>query len=97
MNIYDEQEFAGQIRTLSIKQLQILLDFMSPYEKDREDKRRLIEIEIDRQKKSLLSRRFWWAVIRGFTGWNWMRIFLKMILLSICWSRRTGLNMWSFI
>ena len=58
MNIYDEQEFAKQIRTLSIKQLQILLDFMSPYEKDRDVKRRLIEIEIDRQKKSLLCRRF---------------------------------------
>lgn len=58
MNIYDEQEFARQIRTLSIKQLQILLDFMSSYEKDRDVKRRLIEIEIERQKKSLLSRRF---------------------------------------
>lgn len=45
MNIYDEQEFAEKIRTLSINQLQILLDFMSPYEKDRDDKRRLIEIE----------------------------------------------------
>lgn len=58
MNIYDEQAFAEKIRTLNIKQLQILLDFMSFYEKDRDDKRRLIEIEINRQKKSLLSRRF---------------------------------------
>lgn len=58
MNIYDEQEFAEKFRTLSINQLQILLDFMSPYEKDRDDKRRLIEIEVDRQRKSLLSRRF---------------------------------------
>lgn len=58
MNIHDEQLFADQIRTLNIKQLQSLLDFMSPYEKDRERKCFLIGLEIKRQENLLLSRRF---------------------------------------
>ena len=58
MNIHEEQEFIDKIRTLDTGQLNFLLANPCRSDKDWEDKHVLMEIERDRQMKSLLSRRF---------------------------------------
>lgn len=59
MNIHEEQEFIEKIRTLDLVQLNFLIANPSRSDKDWGDKLRLLEIERDRQMKSLhyLGRR----------------------------------------
>lgn len=58
MNIHEEQEFIDKIRTLDAGQLNYLLSNPCLSDEDWPDKHVLMEIERDRQMKSLLSRRF---------------------------------------
>lgn len=53
MNIHEEQEFIENIRTLDVVQLNFLIANPCPSDKDWADKHRLLEIERDRQMKSL--------------------------------------------
>lgn len=53
MNIYEEQEFIEKIRTLDVVQLNFLIANPGKNDKDWADKHRLLEIERDRQMKSL--------------------------------------------
>lgn len=59
MNIYEEQEFIEKIRNLDVVQLNFLIANPCLSDKDWADKQILMEIERDRQMKSLhyLSRR----------------------------------------
>lgn len=59
MNIHEEQEFIEKIRTLDVVQLNFLIANPCLNDKDWADKQILMEIERDRQMKSLhyLSRR----------------------------------------
>lgn len=59
MNVHEEQEFIEKIRTLDVVQLNFLIANPCLSDKDWADKHRLLEIERDRQMKSLhyLSRR----------------------------------------
>ena len=59
MNIHEEQEFIEKIRTLDVVQLDFLLANPCKDDKDWADKHRLMQIERDRQVKSLqyLGRR----------------------------------------
>lgn len=61
MNIYDEQEFIEKIRTLNVVQLNYLIANPCKDDKDWTDKHRLMQIERDRQMKSLhyLGRRIY--------------------------------------
>lgn len=58
MNIHEEQEFIEKIKTLDAVQLNFLIANPCRSDKDWVDKHILMEIERDRQMKSLLSRRF---------------------------------------
>lgn len=53
MNIHEEQEFIEKIRTLDVVQLNFLIANPGKNDKDWADKHRLLEIERDRQMKSL--------------------------------------------
>ena len=56
MNIYEQLDLAGLLTVLSIDQLQVLVDTLSPGEPDRDIKERLIRIEIDRQERLVHGR-----------------------------------------
>lgn len=53
MNIHEEQEFIEKIRTLNLEQLNFLIANPCKDDMDWADKHRLLEIERDRQMKSL--------------------------------------------